>query len=288
MHGEHGILGMRLGDLDRRSGTIVVRLKGARDEHRVPVSDDFWPVFARYLGQERGLGEPGGSGVGDVPPRPRKPADLFRRLSSSLRHLCRKVGVHVTAHMFRHALAQAVVDVAGLKVAQEMLGHAHISTTADTYSHVDEQAMVAAVERARDLFDLRAGDEARRRHAGGYVFPYDPATLAELDAAADSGLGEEPAAVSSPWAFPELADRRYDGEVLLAVLEPLVDRLVMDRANQSKMRLSMRELTRGVGRSAGRRRCRSDGRRLSGGCGRIGCAASAALLTIAGRSGCAR
>ena len=55
MHGEHGILGMRLGDLDRRSGTIVVRLKGARDEHRVPVSDDFWPVFARYLGQERGL-----------------------------------------------------------------------------------------------------------------------------------------------------------------------------------------------------------------------------------------
>ena len=74
MHGEHGILGMRLGDLDRRSGTIVVRLKGARDEHRVPVSDDFWPVFARYLGQERGLGASGGSGVGDVPPRARTPA----------------------------------------------------------------------------------------------------------------------------------------------------------------------------------------------------------------------
>ncbi len=58
MHGEHGVLGMRLGDLDRLSGTIVVRLKGARDEHRVPVSDDFWRVFARYLGQERGLGGP--------------------------------------------------------------------------------------------------------------------------------------------------------------------------------------------------------------------------------------
>lgn len=41
-HGQHGVLGMRLGDLDRRSGTVVVRLKGARDEHRVPVSDDFW------------------------------------------------------------------------------------------------------------------------------------------------------------------------------------------------------------------------------------------------------
>ncbi len=110
----------------------------------------------------------------------------------SLRHLCRKVGVHVTAHMFRRALAQAVVDVAGLKVAQEMLGHAHISTTADTYSHVDEQAMVAAVERVRDLFDLRAATNLGEGTAGGYVFPYDPTTLAELDAAADIGLGEEP------------------------------------------------------------------------------------------------
>jgi site-specific recombinase XerD len=190
MHGEHGVLGMRLGDLDRRWGTIVVRLKGARDEHRVPVSDDFWPVFARYLGQERGLGGP------------EDPAwVMFRRghgapltysaFEQSLRHLCDKVGVRVTAHMFRHALAQAVVDVAGLKVAQEMLGHAHISTTADTYSHVDEQAMVAAVERARDLFDLRAATTRGGGTADGYVFPYDPLTLAELDAAADSGPGEE-------------------------------------------------------------------------------------------------
>jgi integrase/recombinase XerD len=190
LHGEHGILGMRLGDLDRRSGTIVVRLKGARDEHRVPVSSDFWPVFARYLGQERGLGAP------DDPAWV-----MFRRghgrpltysaFEQSLRHLCRSVGVHVTAHMFRHALAQAVVDIAGLKVAQEMLGHAHISTTADTYSHVDEQAMVAAVERVRDLFDLRAATNLGECTAGGYVFPYDPSTLAELDAAADSGPGEE-------------------------------------------------------------------------------------------------
>jgi hypothetical protein len=36
-HGRHGVLGMRLGDLDRASSTIVVCLKGARDEHRVPV-----------------------------------------------------------------------------------------------------------------------------------------------------------------------------------------------------------------------------------------------------------
>jgi integrase/recombinase XerD len=190
LHGQHGILGMQLRDLDRRSGTIVVRLKGARDEHRVPVTEDFWPVFARYLGQERGLGEPEdpawvmfrrGSG------RPLS----YRAFECSLRHVARKVRVRVTAHMFRHALAQAVVDVAGLKVAQEMLGHAHISTTADTYSHVDEQAMVAAVARARDLFDLQAmtgGSGDRPQTAQGYVFPYDASTLEELDAAADAAV----------------------------------------------------------------------------------------------------
>jgi integrase len=57
-HGRHGLLGLSLADLDRGSGTVVVRLKGARDEHRVPVTDDFWPLFARYLGEERGLGDP--------------------------------------------------------------------------------------------------------------------------------------------------------------------------------------------------------------------------------------
>jgi len=187
VHGAHGILGMRLGDLDRRSGTVVVRLKGARDEHRVPVSDDFWPVFARYLGEERGLGGP------------EDPAwIMFRRgrgqplsyaaFECALRTLSAQVGVRVTAHMFRHALAQAVVDVAGLKVAQEMLGHAHVSTTADSYARVNEPAMVAAVQRARDLFDLQVNSRPAADAAGGFVFPYDASTVAELEAAA----GQEP------------------------------------------------------------------------------------------------
>jgi hypothetical protein len=93
--------------------------------------------------------------------------------------------------------------------------------------------------------------------------------------------------VSLACAFPELADRPHDGEALLAALEPLIDRLVMDRTNQSKMRLSTRSCVEcwTVCRATA---SRSDGRRLSGGYGRIGCAASAAHLTIAGRSGCAR
>ena len=37
----HGVLGMRLGDLRRAEEMVVVRLKGARDEHQVPVTPDF-------------------------------------------------------------------------------------------------------------------------------------------------------------------------------------------------------------------------------------------------------
>ena len=51
--GRHGILGMMLEDLDRKRHTITVRLKGARDEHRVPVTDDFWPLLDKYLSTER-------------------------------------------------------------------------------------------------------------------------------------------------------------------------------------------------------------------------------------------
>ena len=48
--------------------------------------------------------------------------------------------------------------------------------------------------------------------------------------------------MSSTCAFPELADRPYDGASLLGALELLVDRLVMDRSALSKTWLSTREL----------------------------------------------
>ena len=50
--GRHGLLGMTLDDIDRKRRTITVRLKRARDEHRVPVTDDFWPLLDKYLSTE--------------------------------------------------------------------------------------------------------------------------------------------------------------------------------------------------------------------------------------------
>jgi integrase/recombinase XerD len=141
-HGRHGVLGMRLGDLDRASSTVVVCLKGARDEHRVPVSPDFWPLFADYVREQRGLGAP------DDPAwialrRGHGHALGYATFETQLRELGRRAGVRVTAHMFRHALAQALVDTAGLKVAQQVLGHANISTTARSYARVDEATIAA-------------------------------------------------------------------------------------------------------------------------------------------------
>ena len=57
-----------------------------------------------------------------------------------------KVGATVRAHQFRHTVAQGVLDVTGnLKVTQELLGHAHVSTTADLYITVDPRVLVEAV-----------------------------------------------------------------------------------------------------------------------------------------------
>ncbi len=190
-HGRHGVLGMTLADLDRRSGTIVVRLKGARDEHCVPVADDFWSLFARYVREERGLGEPQEPAWVALRKGRGRPLS-YATFESQLRVLSAKLGVRVTAHMFRHALAQALVDTTGLKVAQEVLGHAHISTTAGSYARVDEPAMVQALERVRNLFELSAREPPRASDAlpsDEYVFAYDPATAAALDAAALNAEG---------------------------------------------------------------------------------------------------
>ena len=51
---------------------------------------------------------------------------------------------------------------------------------------------------------------------------------------------------------PELADRPYDGDALLAGWEPLVDRLVMDRDQPVEDEALDPGAARGAGRSAGR------------------------------------
>jgi site-specific recombinase XerD len=185
--GRHGILGMSLSDIDRKRSLIAVRLKGARDEHRVPVTDDFWPVYERYLKEERRTAEDCEALWVALRKGRGKPLS-YAAFESSLRYIGGKAGVTVHPHLFRHTLAQGVLDLTGnLKIAQEILGHAHISTTADIYTRVDPVSLVTALAAVKSSFEaaprpsLNVPTEERR-----YVFAYGADTIAELEDAVNN------------------------------------------------------------------------------------------------------
>jgi hypothetical protein len=112
----------------------------------------------------------------------------YAAFESSLRYIGGKAGVAVHPHLFRHTLAQGVLDLTGnLKVTQEILGHAHISTTADIYTRVDPVSLVVALSAVKSSFNaapsstLTVPNEERR-----YVFAYDADTIAELEDAVNN------------------------------------------------------------------------------------------------------
>lgn len=189
--GRHGILGMTLEDLDRKRHTVTVRLKGARDEHCVPVTDDFWPLLDRYLSTERRtLGDASAlwmaarKGLG-------KPL-CYASFESSLRYIARKAGVSVHPHLFRHTLAQGVLDTTGnIKVAQEILGHSHLTTTTDLYMKVDQNAMVSALAQVKADSD-RSKKNVPSSPSTQYAFSYDDETISELERAIAQAAGVEP------------------------------------------------------------------------------------------------
>jgi integrase/recombinase XerD len=192
--GRHGVLGMTMEDVDRKRHMITVRLKGARDEHRVPVSDDFWSLLDKYLSTERraprdvnALWIAARKGQGK--------ALCYTTFESSLRYIARKAGVVVHPHLFRHTLAQGVLDTTGnIKVAQEILGHTHLSTTADLYMRVDQHAMVNALAAVKTGAERSAGQGTWPfRKAAQYAFSYDDQTIAELERTIRQASGLEPA-----------------------------------------------------------------------------------------------
>jgi integrase/recombinase XerD len=176
-HGRHGVLGMRGADVDRRRRTITVRLKGARDEHRVPVTDDWWPLLDEYLKTERGQADTPALWVGrrQAAGRPLR----YAAFEASFRATAQRISVRATPHMLRHTVAQLLVDTAGVHVAQQVLGHRHVSTTVEEYAYVDEAAMLTAlteVARRQRRARLTVVDPPRR-----YAFAYSEDTIAALD-----------------------------------------------------------------------------------------------------------
>ena len=115
---------------------------------------------------------------------------------------------------------EALVDTGGLKVAQDILGHRHVGTTADIYARVDHQAMAVALSVVKTQWDAARGAgrspalQQNQPPAGSpgdatgvhpeerYVFLYDATTVEELEHAATPR--------------PPAADYGRDGSVPLA------------------------------------------------------------------------
>jgi site-specific recombinase XerD len=177
VHGRHGLLGLRVGDVDCVARTVTVRLKGARDDHVVPVGEAFWPDYRAYLERERGAPEHpavwiarrkgGGRPLG------------YPTFETMIRVLRRRSGVsRLSAHAYRHTFAQNLLDTSdNLALVQAFLGHAHLDTTAAHYARIPMARLMAAV---REL------EEQQRRprpaaSGNGYAFAYDRDTRMELE-----------------------------------------------------------------------------------------------------------
>lgn len=137
------LTGMELSDLDHDREQVRVLGKGGRTRV-VPAGEPAWRALERYLARARGpLLAKAAEAAG------RRETALFlsrsgRRLSTSdvrrrLSHWTRVLasGAGVTPHTLRHSFATHLLEGgADLRVIQELLGHATISTT-QTYTRVE-------------------------------------------------------------------------------------------------------------------------------------------------------
>jgi site-specific recombinase XerD len=179
VHGRHGLLGLRLCDIDPVARTITVLLKGARDEHTVPVAEPFWPLYQRYLESERG---PVQHAAAWVSCRKGKGRPLsYATFETMLRVLRERSGVsRLTAHIFRHSFAQNVLESTGsLAIVQAFLGHSSPETTAAHYAVISFARLAEAVR----ILEERgtAPRSLTTKPSANYAFDYDARTLEELE-----------------------------------------------------------------------------------------------------------
>jgi integrase/recombinase XerC len=137
------LVGLRLCDLDLEAGTIRVMGKGGKERLALVGSHAKGPLLV-YLREQRG-------GAGNKKP-------LFtgkggravsqRTVQRSLRVYTQKSGIdkRPTPHTLRHTFATHLLDAGvDLRVIQEMLGHANLSTT-QRYTKV-------SIKRLMDVYD---------------------------------------------------------------------------------------------------------------------------------------
>jgi len=148
-------LGLRHEDIDARRGVVAVRqrqnLNGARAKtwsREVPADAGVVRLYSDYLHEEYGALDCDYVFV-NLWGRPFGQPMSYSSVERLARRLRARTGIEFTPHQFRHAYATDLLrrGVAA-EVVQRLLGHASISTTIDTYSHLGvedaRRALVAA------------------------------------------------------------------------------------------------------------------------------------------------
>jgi integrase len=145
------LLGIRCCDLDWGDQLVRVRRKGSDAEQWLPASPDAFVWLRLYLAEMATVG--GDEAVWQTRRRRDRGQDLVRQplsydaLRAVLRRANQQLGSNWTMHDLRHTCALRMVrdKQLSLRDVQVILGHAHLSTTADVYLIEDDDVVIARV-----------------------------------------------------------------------------------------------------------------------------------------------
>jgi integrase/recombinase XerC len=143
------VCGLRMDCIDFRERLVRVRGKGKK-ERLVPIGQTACEAILRYrdlLPNEAQGADPVFLGSGDRRgARPVGMRDLQRRLKRYLAFA--GLDPHLSPHKLRHSYATHLLDAgADLRSVQELLGHAHLTTT-QVYTHVSTERLKKAYDDA--------------------------------------------------------------------------------------------------------------------------------------------
>ena len=141
-----------LDDLTLDQRTLLIRGKGGRQRLALLVEDTSYQAVSLYHQQRLALPAPTGAFLLNRRHRPLS----SQGVATLLRDLTRAAGIqrHITPHMLRHTAATFLLhNGADLRIVQEFLGHASITTT-QRYTHVSRGHLQAALQRCHPRLGL--------------------------------------------------------------------------------------------------------------------------------------
>ena len=140
------LTGLELGDIDWQQGTVSVTGKGRKQRH-VPFGSKAKTALKQWL-QHRSA-QAGQDEKALFTSRNGKRisnSSIQQRLKK--RALQQGVGISLHPHMLRHSFASHMLESCNdLRVVQELLGHANLSTT-QIYTHLDFQHLAGVYDKA--------------------------------------------------------------------------------------------------------------------------------------------